>query len=43
MKLMSTHLDHIEKALSEPGPPSPDDDLAVLLPAPARKMRKASS
>ena len=25
MKLMSTHLDHIEKALSEPGPPSPDD------------------
>jgi DNA-binding GntR family transcriptional regulator len=43
MKLISTHLDHIEKALSEPGPPSPDDDLAVLLPAPARKMRKASS
>ena len=43
MKLMSTHLDHIEKALSEPGPPSPDDDLAVLLPAPARKMRKVSA
>lgn len=47
MKLMAEHLDHIERALDEPGPPSPDDDLAELLPqapkAPARKMRKAAA
>jgi DNA-binding GntR family transcriptional regulator len=43
MKLMSLHLDHIERALEEPGPPSPDDDLAGLLPIPARKMRKAGA
>ncbi len=42
MQLMSTHLSHIERALDEPGPPRPDDDLAVLLPSPARKMRKAA-
>jgi DNA-binding GntR family transcriptional regulator len=40
MRLMSAHLDHIERALEEPGPPSPDDDLAGLLPVPARKMHK---
>ena len=47
MKLMVEHLDHIERALDEPGPPSPDDDLAELLPvplkAPARKPRKAQA
>jgi DNA-binding GntR family transcriptional regulator len=43
MKLMIEHLDHIERALAEPGPPSPDDDLATLLPGPARKMRKGSA
>ncbi len=44
VKLMTEHLEHIERALDEPGPPSPDDDLATLLPArpraPARKMRR---
>lgn len=51
MKLMTEHLEHIERALDEPGPPSPDDDLAELLPAPAtlpkrapaRKMRKPAA
>ena len=47
MRLMTEHLEHIERALDEPGPPSPDDDLAELLPpppkAPARKMRKAAA
>jgi DNA-binding GntR family transcriptional regulator len=50
MKLMTEHLEHIERALDEPGPPSPDDDLAELLPppklqrsTPARKMRKAAA
>jgi DNA-binding GntR family transcriptional regulator len=43
MKLMTEHLDHIESALNEPGPPSPEDDLAVLLPPPARKMREAKA
>jgi DNA-binding GntR family transcriptional regulator len=42
MRLMGTHLDHIERALDEPGPPSPDDDLAGLLPVPARKMREVA-
>lgn len=46
MKLMTEHLDHIERALDEPGPPRPDDDLAGLLPVPAkapraRNLRKA--
>ena len=40
MKLMGEHLDHIERALDAPGPPSPDDDLSTLLPAPARKMHR---
>lgn len=39
MKLMTEHLLHIERALDEPGPPSPDDDLATLLPGPARNVR----
>lgn len=39
MKLMTTHLLHIERALDEPGPPHPDDDLATLLPRPARKLQ----
>jgi hypothetical protein len=39
---MTEHLEHIERALDEPGPPSPEDDLATLLPRPARKMRKAA-
>jgi len=51
MKLMTEHLEHIERALDAPVPPSPDDDLAELLPAPAtlpkrapaRKMRKAAA
>lgn len=43
MKLMSEHLDHIERALDEPAPPSPDDDLATLLPLPARRPRKAAA
>jgi DNA-binding GntR family transcriptional regulator len=43
MRLMTEHLQHIEKALDEPGPPTPNDDLAALLPvAPARKLRRAS-
>ena len=42
-RLMTEHLQHIEKALDEPGPPSPGDDLAALLPAPARKLRKAGT
>ncbi len=42
-RLMTEHLEHIERALDEPGPPSPEDDLADLLPAPARKMRKGSA
>jgi DNA-binding GntR family transcriptional regulator len=43
MKLMTEHLDHIESALNEPGPPSPEDDLADLLPAPARKLHRAKA
>jgi DNA-binding GntR family transcriptional regulator len=47
MKLMVEHLEHIERALDEPGPASPDDDLAALLPQPrsvqARKMQGSSS
>ena len=42
MRLMTEHLQHIEQALDEPGPPSPSDDLAALLPMPARKLRKAT-
>lgn len=41
MKLMSDHLEHIERALDAPLPPPPDDDLAVLLPVLARKLQKA--
>jgi DNA-binding GntR family transcriptional regulator len=40
MKLMTEHLQHIERALDEPGPPTPHDDLATLLPGPARNLRK---
>ena len=40
MKLMGEHLDHIERALDAPAPPSPDDDLSTLLPDPARKMHR---
>jgi DNA-binding GntR family transcriptional regulator len=43
MKLMTEHLDHIESALKEPGPPSPEDDLADLLPASARKLHRAKA
>ena len=40
MKLMTEHLNHIERSLDVPAPPSPDADLATLLPvSPARKMR----
>ena len=42
MRLMTEHLQHIEQALDEPGPPSPSDDLAALLPMSARKLRKAT-
>ncbi len=38
MKLMTEHLRHIEQALDQPAPPSPEDDLATLLPA--RFVRK---
>jgi DNA-binding GntR family transcriptional regulator len=43
MKLMTEHLDHIEAALNAPGPPSPEDDLATLLPAPARKLLRGKA
>jgi DNA-binding GntR family transcriptional regulator len=43
MKLMGEHLDHIERALDAPAPPSPDDDLSTLLPDPARKMHRHSA
>lgn len=32
-RLMTEHLDHIERSLDEPRLPAPDDDLAALLPA----------
>lgn len=43
MKLMVDHLEHIERALDEPAPPTPHDDLAALLPGPARNLRKTRS
>lgn len=43
MRLMREHLDHIERALDEPGPPQPDDDLATLRAPSPRTMRKGSA
>lgn len=39
-RLMTEHLNHIERSLDEPRPPEPDDDLATLLPTP-RPARQA--
>lgn len=44
-RLMTEHLDHIERALDAPVVPIPDDDLSALLvdDPPARTLRKAAA
>ena len=43
-RLMTEHLNHIERSLDEPRPPEPDDDLGTLLPkAPAAKPARPAA